>query len=186
MNLQESIYRIKTVMGILTEEENEVETYPSSSKAYHLTPDIYINSIKKNGLTPKTENKLSSHPERIYLYLNPESSYKKLASDLWTSSKHKDNIKNYYVLEIDLTQIPEHTFYQDPESLLGYIGIYTKQGIPPSAINIVETLPVQDLPSSSILDDEPDDEEYKKETEWFKRPDEPNKWEELLKRFEQQ
>jgi hypothetical protein len=40
MNLHENIHRIKTVMGILTEEQNEVEVHPSTSKAYHLTPDI--------------------------------------------------------------------------------------------------------------------------------------------------
>ena len=187
MNLHENIHRIKTVMGILTEEQNEVEVHPSTSKAYHLTPDIYIDSIKKNGLTPKSESKLSLHPERIYLYLNRESSYMKLASDLWNSSKHKENIKNYYVLEIDLNQIPGHTFYQDPESFFGYIGIYTKQGIPSSAIHIVKTIPVQDLPSSSVLDDEPEDEEFKKAMQSFgDDSDDTNKWDEILKRLEQQ
>lgn len=142
-------------------QEEEKEVFPSKGKAYHVTPDVYIDPIKKEGLTPRTESKLSEHPERIYFYLNPESSYKYLASSLWRASKYKDQVKKYYVLEVDLTQLPDHHFYADPESMIGYIGIYTKQSIPPSAIKVVETIPVEDLPDTgNATDYEPTVEPY--------------------------
>ncbi len=185
MNLQENIHRIKQVMGLITESE-ERESFISKSFAYHVTPDIYIESIKMEGLTPKSESKVENHPERIYLYLNPESSYKTLTSDLWHSSKHKDKIKNYYVLEIDLTKIPEHKFYSDPQSLFGYVGIYTTQPIPPIVIKVVETIPVKDLPSSDILKDTSDeDHELRKMIQNFGgyNSNDIDPWEEILNKI---
>lgn len=129
-------------------QEEEKEVFPSKGKAYHVTPDVYIDLIKKEGLTPRTESKLSEHPERIYFYLNPESSFKYLASSLWSASKYKDQVKKYYVLEVDLTQLPDHHFYADPESMISYIAVYTKQPIPPSAIKVIQTIPVEDLPDT--------------------------------------
>ena len=35
-------------------QEEEQEVFPSKGKAYHVTPDVYINLIKKEGLTPRT------------------------------------------------------------------------------------------------------------------------------------
>lgn len=154
------------------EEETEKEAFPSKGKAYHLTPDIYLDSIKKMGLTPRTESKGSSpHPERIYLYLNPESSFKTLASALWHSSTYKGKVSKYYLLEIDLTQLPEHRFYHDPESAISYIAVYTNQPIPPSAIRIIQTIPVEDLPAHSDVEvDEPivkrEDPEFWDTSKW--------------------
>ena len=34
---------------------------------FHTSPIIFKNKILKNGLTPKSGNKLSNHPNRIYL-----------------------------------------------------------------------------------------------------------------------
>ena len=51
------------------------EIFPNKhwkGKAYHLTPDINLDEIKRVGLKAKTENKLENHPERIYLFLNPD------------------------------------------------------------------------------------------------------------------
>ena len=39
------------------------ETFPSKDKAYHLTPDIHLDEIKRVGLKLKTENKLENHPD---------------------------------------------------------------------------------------------------------------------------
>lgn len=162
-----------------TFQEEEQEVFPSKGKAYHVTPDVYIDLIKKEGLTPRTESKLSEHPERIYFYLNPESSFEYLASSLWSASKYKDQVKKYYVLEVDLTQLPDHHFYADPHSMISYIAVYTKQSIPPSAIKVIQTIPVEDLPDTS---DSPD---YEPTTPRFKVPEEDptqtSKWEEIRK-----
>ena len=146
------------------------ERFPSKGKAYHLTPDIHIEEIKRVGLKAKTENKLENHPERIYLFLNPESKpYKYLGAQLWNSSRHKRRIQNYYLLEIDLTKLPGHKYFSDPASgLASWIGIYTEQSIPPSAIKVKEKIPVGSLPKRHEEDNMEDlkDETYRKTGFW--------------------
>jgi hypothetical protein len=158
------------------EEETEREVFPSKDKAYHLTPDIYLDSIQKEGLTPRTESKLSPHPERIYLYLNSQSSLKTLAGALWHASRYKDKVKKYHILEIDLSQLTDHKFYADPHSAWSYIAIYTNQSIPPPAIKILGSIPVEKLPPEEKIDDTPP---------YIREPKEegPSKWEEILRRM---
>jgi hypothetical protein len=172
---------ILKMYGLLTE-QSETEMFPNGEKAYHLTPDIYLNSIKREGLKPKSESKLSSHPDRIYMYLNPDSSYNTLAGTLWNSSRNKSQIKNYYVLEIDTSQLPEHRYYLDTASSLSYAAIYTTQSIPPSAIKVVKKIPVEELPKPQpetpiepwvVYSSEYDDSEL------------GNNWEALLRRYEE-
>lgn len=134
------------------------EMFPNKhwkGKAYHLTPDINIDEIKRVGLELKTENKLENHPERIYLFLNPESKpYKYLGAQLWNQSRDKGRIQNYYLLEIDLTQLSGHKYFGDPSSgISSWIGIYTEQSIPASAIKIKEKIPVGSLPKISDTED---------------------------------
>jgi len=159
-------------------EETDQEVFPSKGKSYHLTPDIYLDKIKRGGLTPKSESKISSHPNRIYMYLNPGSSYKTLAGDLWRTSKYKNQIKSYYILEIDLTQLPEHQFYADPESSFGYLGIYTNKSIPLSAIKVIEKIPVEDLKPTVSTDDEPIENPFQDSD-----PSSIDKWDDLLNRL---
>ena len=195
-HIQESNQRLeKRLLGeqqavdLITESE-EQEAFPSKSFAYHVTPDIYIEQIKREGLTPKSESKITAHPERIYLYLNPNSSYKTLASDLLHSSKYKDQVKNYFVLEIDLTKLPEHKFYSDSDSSMMYVPIYTKQSIPPSAIKVIQTIPVGELPISTLSS--PDDDKESKEFfakfnddyEKEKSKNSVNKWDEIRKKLD--
>jgi hypothetical protein len=188
MNLQENIHRIKQVINIIQEDGStqlEQEVFPSKDKGYHVTPDIYIEHIKREGLTPKSESKLENHPERIYLYLNPESSFKTLTSDLLYSSKHKDQVKNYYVLEIDLTKLPEHKFYLDSSSSMMYVPVYTKQPIPPSAIKVVQILPVEELPESNLSSPDDDSKESWVKTDDYEKDEESDsKWNEILKKLD--
>jgi hypothetical protein len=173
---------VRLVKKVIKEENDSTdqEVFPSKGKAYHLTPDIYLDKIKREGLTPRTESKMTSHPERIYMYLNPESSFKTLAGDLWSSSKYKDQVENYYILMVDLTQLPDHHFYNDPDSAHSYLGVYTTQSIPPSAIKVIEKIPVEDLKPSAPMDDEPIENPFKDSS-----PSEVNKWDSLLKRLEE-
>ena len=149
------------------------EIFPNKhwkGKAYHLTPDINIDEIKRVGLKAKTENKLENHPERIYLFLNPDSKPSKyLGTQLWNSSRDKERIQNYYLLEIDLTQLPGHKYFRDPASgISSWIGIYTEQSIPPSAIRVKEKIPVGSLPKRHVEDNMEDlkDETYRKTGFW--------------------
>lgn len=148
------------------------EIFPNKhwkGKVYHLTPDINLDEIKRVGLKAKTENKLENHPERIYLFLNPDiKAYKYLAAQIWHYSRHKARIQNYYLLEIDLTQLPGQKYFRDPSSgIASWIGIYTEQSIPPSAIKVKEKIPVGSLPKFSGEDRENlKDETYRKTGFW--------------------
>ena len=155
------------------------EIFPKEDKAYHLTPDINIDEIKRVGLKAKTENKLENHPERIYLFLNPESeSSKYLAAQLWNQSRQKGRIQNYYLLEIDLNQLPGHKYFSDPSSgISSFVGIYTEQSIPPSAIKVKEKIPVGSLPKISDEDREDlKDEIYRKTGFWPEKKKEKMEW----------
>ena len=155
------------------------EIFPKEDKAYHLTPDINIDEIKRVGLKAKTENKLENHPERIYLFLNPESeSSKYLAAQLWNQSRQKGRIQNYYLLEIDLNQLPGHKYFSDPSSgISSFVGIYTEQSIPPSAIKVKEKIPVGSLPKISDEDREDlKDETYRKTGFWPEKKKEKMEW----------
>jgi hypothetical protein len=124
----------------------QVNTNPT--KAFHVTPDIFIDGIKKTGLTLKSESKLSNHPDRIYLFLNEnKDTPKSMVWAIWNSlSKERQNqIKDYYLLEIDLTKLPNHKFYLDPQSMATYGAIYTNQSIPRSAIKVIDKISTSDI-----------------------------------------
>ena len=148
MNLQENINRIKEVMKLNESNESklDVEVSLKGKYAYHITPDIYLNEIKKTGLLLKSESKLSYHPERIYLYMNIDM-HKQMTNALWNATRKeiRYKIKDYYVLQINLSQIPNHKFYLDSESSLSYVAVFTLQPIPNSAINVIKKIPITEL-----------------------------------------
>ena len=102
-----------------------------SKYVYHLTPDILYPKIKISGLTPKSQSKLSNHPERIYL-LNPtdDDDMETIAITLWNSisnSKLKNSIGDYYLLRIDTSKLPNHKFFEDPNFWMGNGAVWTYQ-----------------------------------------------------------
>jgi hypothetical protein len=124
------------------------EVNTTQTKAFHVTPDIFMDKIKKTGLTVKSESKLSNHPDRIYLFLNQDKDVpKNMVWTIWNSlSKERQNqIKDYYVLEIDLTKLPNHKFYHDPQSMATYEAIYTNQPIPRSAIKVIDKISTSNI-----------------------------------------
>jgi hypothetical protein len=144
-------------LKLITEsDDSEQEVFPKGTVAYHITPDIFLNQIQQVGLIPKSESKLSYHPERIYLFMNPEMD-KEMTNVLWnaTSKEKQDIIKDYYVLQIDLTQIPNHKFYMDRDSSFSYVAIFTSEPIPSSTIKVFKKI------STSELKKDPSSEEQK-------------------------
>lgn len=93
---------------------------------YHITTTKFINKIKQIGLTPKTLEKRSAHPERIYVSLS-----KKDSDFLFTGLKQHFGKNQGVELTID-TDLLKDTFYEDP-NFKGQ-GAYTLQNIPPQAI----------------------------------------------------
>ena len=144
----------------------------NQSKVYHVSPNIFVNDIIENGIILKSESKLANHPERIYLYLNKDIS-KDMVTTIWNSlsQERKQTIKNYYVLEIDLSQIPNHKFYHDPASMVTLGAIYTNQSIPKSAVKVIDKINTNDLKTYDE-DETMTPEQERKEKEERKRKEE--------------
>ena len=176
MNLNENILRVKEVMGLISEsieDESGSEVFPKGNVAYHITPDIFLNQIQQVGLIPKSESKLSSHPERIYLFMNLEMD-KEMTNVLWNATKKetRDKINDYYVLQVDLTQLPNHRFYMDNESSFSYVAIFTLEPIPSSAIKVVKKIPSSDLKQDPSPEEQKVfDDEYEKTMSWLRDTD---------------
>ena len=131
----------KYEITIIYEAKYDQEIIPTLSYAYHLTPDLKWPKIKALGLTPKTQGKLGDHPGRIYLLANIDNledyggDINDVAFTLLNSYINKDKVKEMYLLKIDLSQLKNHKFFNDPNFFIGE-AIWTYQNIPPSAISI--------------------------------------------------
>ena len=127
----------------------------TQTKAFHVTPDIFLDKIMETGITLKSEGKLSDHPNRIYLFLNGDKNTQKgIVWAIWNSlsKERQETIKNYYVLEIDLTQIPNHKFYRDPQAFITYDAVYVDQPIPKSAIKVIDKIDTSNIETENDID----------------------------------
>ena len=100
---------------------------------YHISKSIYDAKISKIGLVPKTKNKMSAHPSRIYLTYSPKS-----ASGLIGNPQFPKNDKfTLYSIDFkELKKVRRIRFFEDP----AYIGkgIYTYENIPPQFLKVVK------------------------------------------------
>jgi hypothetical protein len=101
---------------------------------YHITTAKFVNKIKQIGLTPKTLEKRSAHPERIYVSLS-----KKDSDFLFRGLKQHFGKNQGVELTID-TSLLKDPFYEDP-NFKGK-GVYTYQNISPQAI--VQYTPIEE------------------------------------------
>jgi hypothetical protein len=98
---------------------------------YHVTSDFNISKIRKIGLVPKSKNKISTHPERIYFGVNKGFLISGLAPQLKLSGMSK-------LLIISTDKLPENVrFFRDPNYANG---MYTLANIPAYAILSIEKL----------------------------------------------
>lgn len=131
----------KHEITIIYEAKYDQEVILTSRYAYHLTPDIKWSKIKALGLTPKTQGKLGDHPGRVYLLSSVENledfggDINDVAFALLNSYVNKDRVQEMYLLKIDLAQLKNHKFFNDPNFFMGE-AVWTYQNIPPSAISI--------------------------------------------------
>jgi hypothetical protein len=117
---------------------NANNTVRSKKYLYHLTPSIHVDKIKQIGLVPKTKNKKFEYTPRIHFFLY-RISYDK-AKDVATVFYNEEGLKKekydgkYTLLKINVPKIPNNIeFFYDPNT---DNAVYTKQNIPPSAIEI--------------------------------------------------
>lgn len=106
---------------------------------YHWTPLYSLESILKNGLTPRNDSGRFKYPNRIYLMRNTLDmrQISELGQLLYISNHHPQNNGEYALLAVDITNLDDSIrFYYDPNS---EIGVYTEQPIPKKDIRLVQT-----------------------------------------------
>lgn len=108
-------------------DENEIPNV-----VYHVTDKVYIERIKEQGLKPHHKDKLTHHPDRIYLFLD-----KKNVNGLVT---HMDfDVNEPVLLTLDISEYKNKVkFYKDPNLSAG--GAYVLQNIPPNLIINIEQI----------------------------------------------
>lgn len=102
---------------------------------YHITKAKYLPKIKKKGLLPKHQDKVTFHPERIYLFGAYPKNWKSTA-DFYRSIEN--NQEKYCLLKISGEYINciENVYY-DPNSNLKE-AFFILNTIPPSEIDIID------------------------------------------------
>ena len=90
---------------------------------YHITLKNKLHKIKKIGLCPKTNNKISTHPDRIYLFdtINKCNNYINMIEE------KEENKEKYYIITLKVENLK---IYNDPNS----DGYYTYDNIHPNKI----------------------------------------------------
>ena len=115
-----------------------IDKYPSI--LYHIAPKKYTDKILKIGLAPKSKEKASSHPDRVYV-ANSEQSAINLAYPFYQKTGNKE----WTLFSVDTEMIPGDYFklYSDPN--YKEKGLYTLNNIPPQAINRIKDINIDDL-----------------------------------------
>lgn len=93
---------------------------------YHITEKEYLPNILKNGLIAQHKDKISYHPNRVYLFVD-----KKNISEILNNINF--DIDEPVLLTIDVSEFKKsHTFYIDPNLEDG--GVYIDENIPANLI----------------------------------------------------
>ena len=102
---------------------------------YHICPTRVVNKILRQGLTPRNNGRIASHPERVYLFLDKNNDWEDIASQFRISG----NDEPYSYLRVDTREInPQIHFYYDSNVMQGNPAIYTLEPIPPTAIKVID------------------------------------------------
>lgn len=116
-------------------QDDETDTLKSKGFLYHITPEYNLESIKKNGIVPKSENNLFNYPDRIYLVKADTNAIEleNLIKQLWQHNKNSSNNGEYCVLKINTRKLPEKIkLCLDPNYELG---CWTNDVIPSECID---------------------------------------------------
>ena len=138
-----------TVLEIFSEYNelniNLIKKYDTEEKGipnylYHITNKKYLDKIKKNGLIPKSKNKIEKYPDRIYITNNIvgaknikkdyENKYK---NDEWIILKINTKLLNKIKLYLDPTYFMNLEDYNNYE----YKVCYTYDNIPNESIELI-------------------------------------------------
>jgi hypothetical protein len=101
---------------------------------YHICDGSVIENIKKIGLSPRTKNKIESHPERVYFCLTQKCLETLIKHNRFNRFSTSDTV---YILKIETASIKDVEFYTDP---MADDAVYTHQNISPSNISIIKPI----------------------------------------------
>lgn len=108
---------------------------------YHVTSELNLDKILRIGLVPRSGNKLSYHPDRVYVTDNIESCERLISKLLESSAVYNRDEKgnkitrnkNCVILEIT----SDIAFYDDPNYADSY---FTYENIAPKNIKLIKTV----------------------------------------------
>lgn len=108
---------------------------------FHVTPKrVWESKISKTGLSPRSNNKLYAHPERVYFATVFEQA-KSMISQLSKHTKKKDSKGNeinndYVILQVDMKGLNLQQYKDDFSPIMGFC--YVTGNIPPNRLKVVE------------------------------------------------
>lgn len=127
----------KTPVKLLFRAKFNAEYKPKSVPEflYHICPTRVVNKILQQGLTPRNNGRIASHPERVYLFIDYNTLWEEIASQFRISG----NDEPYSYLEIDTRKIDNMPkFYYDSNVMRNHPAIYTLEPIPPTSIKVID------------------------------------------------
>jgi len=119
--------------ALILEPKYDVEIDPVPDTLFHITEERWVKKILAKGLIPKSLNKMTPHPERVYLGLSKTST-----DSLFPRLARFSKETRFAILKIDAKSIPQYfRVFTDPNF---EDGCYTLNTIPPYVITVIETL----------------------------------------------
>ena len=126
-------------------QKDETESMTEKPYLFHITPNYNLDSIKKNGLLPKSDNSKFNYPDRIYLikYGISEHQIIHLAKQLCLLNKNPKNDGNYSILAINTKKLPKNIkIFLDPNYEMG---CYTNDIIPFDCVDFITNINLNNL-----------------------------------------
>ena len=113
-------------VSLFIEPNYDEEMYIDNEYIYHATPKKYVEKILKYGLAPKTKNKRSFYPSRVYFSTNHKS-------NTWIKTQLESDTGEEFVT-LKVKNFPGLRLYNDLRSG----GVFTYQNIAPKYIEVDE------------------------------------------------
>jgi len=131
------------IFVVIYEAKYDQEVAVNEGNLYHITSDSKWLRIRSIGLTPKSQEKISNHPGRIYLIhkvdKTNENYFQDVSEILYKYCENKDLIEHMYILQIDISKVNNAKFYQDNNFFMGD-AVWTNDNIPPYAIKKIDEI----------------------------------------------
>lgn len=133
-------------MNISFEAKYDIDLAEIPEELYHVTKLKYLEKIKKHGLIPQRHEKLTSHPERIYVTSSIDEAWVFIRGLMFrTPVKEREAM---VIIKIDTTLMKDTLrLLRDPNFQREgvYTGYYTLNPIDPRALTILDVVNPKEL-----------------------------------------